>query len=529
MNPNHLAAQLRTLVLKIALGLGGLVLVRELYVLLVSDGLPFEPLTLKGDFPSIASAVSLPWPLLEVAVLQGLHEFLVSRWLFVTIPLGGIFLVVLINLLYNRVIVPLLHLTSRAVFLAAGVFRKAPRQARHLVVCIDGTWNYPDHMEDGVIASSNVFKFFDNLEGDRRKLRELTVGAGRVKYHESDDGKVLQIGLYFPGVGNPVTYSALGGIMSGAFGLGAKSIRREAYRDIIRYYRTRADKITVVGFSRGAAIARLLATYVEHEGVPHLTLSDTLVGKFVVGILRTLLPRLKWIQKREVEVDFLGLWDTVAAFGISKNVLGIPFQRINLFSDMNVSAAVRHVVHMVAVDEQRDAFIPTLVEPPKPRVDGSEPETLIDEVWFPGVHANVGGGHADDGLARISLGYLCQRFVEHFETGSTPVFVKSGSFGELEKNIESRLQPSKSALYEMAPREMPEGAVLHESVIRKMARADLEYCPPNVSELMDRLDTKCDRAVANLTTLRDEGLISDDDLERARDTLMAKSRLRVRT
>ncbi len=518
-NPNDVAAQFRSLVLKIAVIAGGLVLVRELFRLLITPG-KWIPWILNERFPELAAKIELPLGLHNIAILRAPVEWLKGIWLFLAIPLAGIFLVVFIYWLWNYVIVPLFHLLARIVTLLKRLF--GGKVKRHIILCIDGTWNYPEHFEGGVLATSNVFKFWENLEGKRRKGLEWAAGASRIKEWRSADGKTRQIGLYYHGVGNPATYSALGGIVGGAFGFGAENLKEEAYRDIIRLYTSKDDKVTVVGFSRGAAIARLVAAYVGQQGVPHLTLSDTKIGKFLVGTARKMFKGWGWIQKRDVRVDFLGVWDTVGAFGIPKNVLGIPFQSINVLKDMNVSECVKKVVHLLALDEQRDSFVPTLVEPPKPRPDGTRADTDIHEVWFPGVHSNVGGGFANDGLACLSLEYMVGKFLEYY---GSEAHVRATAFeppdnepsrtadaGErLRKNVKSRLRPSKGAMYNMQPREVPDGAVLHKSVrIRMEVMASLtddekeklgcdsEYCPPNVLDLIERLGEKRKRLVGAL-------------------------------
>ena len=532
MNPTEIVARIRSIVLRLGLIVGGIVLALELWRWLVSPGadesevLSFSGFSIKNLFTGL-------WPdgWGDIWLVERVSDWLFGLPFFLAVPVGALILVAVIYFGYTRVVVPVFHFLAR---IFALVTRYGTKQRRHIVICTDGTWNFPEELEGGIIKSSNVYKFWDNLKGKRMKLVELTCGADLVKHHKCADGTV-QVGLYYPGVGNPATYSSLGGIIGGAFGFGAKSIVREAFRDVIRYYHP-GDKITVVGFSRGAAIARWIASTIETQGVPRLTISDTAAGKLVVGLLRALLPdSAGWAQKRDVRVDFLGVWDTVASFGLAKNVLGIPFQRINLFTDFNVSSAVRRVVHLVAVDEQRDAFLPTLVEPPKA---GKHSDTIIEEVWFPGVHSNVGGGFLGDKLAKISLDYMTRRFRDHYAADQVPVELETTDFGRLEENITSPLRPSSGPIYEMVPRRLPDKAVLHESVFKKMALTarprvnpdgpeDLAYTPPNVAALMDRLAKRKEESAADLARLAEQGLIGDAERARAEAALAEACRLKV--
>ena len=150
------------------------------------------------------------------------------------------------------------------------------------------------------------------------------------------------------------------------------------------------------GFSRGAAIARLLAGVIGRRGAPASLWTLRLFGRHWKV----------WASTKdnvEVQVDVLGCWDTVGAFGIAKDIAGIPFQKINLLKDLSVSSCVKRAYHMVALDETRDAFVPTLMDP-----DPVTPERIV-EVWFSGNHSNVGDGFATDQLSDVTLDFLLQR------------------------------------------------------------------------------------------------------------------------
>jgi hypothetical protein len=70
---------------------------------------------------------------------------------------------------------------------------------------------------------------------------------------------------------------------------------------------------------------------------------------------------------------------------------------------MNVTAAVRRAVHCVCLDETREPFVPTLMN-----WEAAHPER-IEEVWFPGVHSDIGGGYAEDVLGHLSLRFMVGR------------------------------------------------------------------------------------------------------------------------
>ena len=168
-----------------------------------------------------------------------------------------------------------------------------------------------------------------------------------------------QVPAYFPGPGNEDENGLWGELMGGAFGLGSESIRDKAI-DLLDACYQDGDRIAVFGFSRGAAIARTFCAKIAKP------------------------------------VCFLGCFDTVAAF--------LPRGRMQqgLFHDLHVSPMVERAAHAVALDEDRKAFEPNLMN----RREG------INEVWFPGVHSDIGGGFAETGLSDTALYWMIGEMAE---------------------------------------------------------------------------------------------------------------------
>jgi hypothetical protein len=97
------------------------------------------------------------------------------------------------------------------------------------------------------------------------------------------------------------------------------------------------------------------------------------------------------------EVRFLGVWDVVAAFGIPIN-LGFNFNRINLGYKLGLSQGVKYCYHALALDESRPPFRPTRLRPGF-------------EVWFRGVHSDVGGGNDNHALNDIALRWMLRKAI----------------------------------------------------------------------------------------------------------------------
>ena len=180
-------------------------------------------------------------------------------------------------------------------------------------------------------------------------------------------------------------------IVGGATGAGANKIRNMGYVDLVKHYRP-GDKIFIFGFSRGAAISRLFANLVAREGIPEsIEFKDSKKKFKTTG------------SRHEVEIEMIGIYDTVASFGIPVNIAGIPFQEIDLGKVLSIPSNVRQVYHLVAFHEDRNTFRPTLVN----AADN------VEEIWFPGVHSNVGGGYSDKGISDIALMFMLQKAMNH--------------------------------------------------------------------------------------------------------------------
>ena len=178
--------------------------------------------------------------------------------------------------------------------------------------------------------------------------------------------------FFYKGVGT--RHGTLGKILGGAFGVGGHERIEEARRDLARQLAAGDRDIDIVGFSRGAALAVHFANVVGDDGV-------------VVNGVREKPP-----------IRFLGVFDIVAAFGIPINLPGFNFNRINLGYKLTLAKAVKSCYHAIALDEARQAFRPT-------RVRGGR------EVWFRGVHSDVGGGNDNHALNDITLRWMLNKAI----------------------------------------------------------------------------------------------------------------------
>ena len=263
---------------------------------------------------------------------------------------------------------------------------------KRLAVFCDGTWNRADHVDHGVAAPTNVVKL------------HLTVA-------ENDATGVEQCTHYERGVGTGRWDHFTGG----GLGMGLSGHVLKSYEWLIDHYED-GDELFFFGFSRGAFTARSLAGLVRNSGIlrPEHKGRTKRAYRLYRDPRKTSAPgssaarqfRRQYAWAEETEITFIGVWDTVGALGIPVGTGRIPLlSRLWEFHDTTLSSYVRNAYHAVSIDEQRKPFKPTLWV----RKDGEPevaPDQTVEQVWFAGVHADVGGGYSDTALSEIPLRWM---------------------------------------------------------------------------------------------------------------------------
>jgi uncharacterized protein (DUF2235 family) len=347
---------------------------------------------------------------------------------------------------------------------------------KRLVVCCDGTWNRPDQLDDGVAAPTNVSK--------------LALAVAR-----RDDAGVEQVVRYVRGVGT----RRFERIRGGAFGVGLSRNVREAYRFLVDNYEP-GDELFFFGFSRGAFTARSTVGLVRNSGVlrrEHAERVDEAYGlyrarddrKRPTGIDAELFRRM--YSHPDSDIHFVGVWDTVGALGIPIDGFRPPvLSKRWSFHDTTLSSHVRAAYHAIAIDEQRGPFKPTLWE----QQEGVEDQTL-EQVFFAGVHCDVGGGYSDSSLGEIPLLWMVDRARAHglaFDPERLAL-VDGGAADpklrcvgvQVAPDALGKLHESLKGFYKVLRRhrralEADGGAVASSAVRRRTGRPDYE--PPGLAE-----------------------------------------------
>lgn len=246
--------------------------------------------------------------------------------------------------------------------------------SKRIIFCADGTWN-------DAATNTNVYKIFKAMNFTAEQCPIYDDGVG------SDGSTLLRL-------------------LGGAFGEGLDHKIRDGYTRISHLYE-KGDKLFVFGFSRGAYVARSLAGMIANCGLPTQNVDDNLTDLAFQAYRehdktkrQQLLNQLG--QRYAIdnpEVTMVGVWDTVGALGIPAIFGGVDMLRYS-FLDTQLHPCIKNAYHAVSIDERRRPFPATLWSGPP------APGQTIEQIYFTGVHCDVGGGYLETGLSDITLGWM---------------------------------------------------------------------------------------------------------------------------
>src|SRR5450755_353225 len=299
-----------------------------------------------------------------------------------------------------------------------------PRPPRRPMLFADGTGNAFSKQE------SNVWRLYEAL----------------------DRTKPDQVAYYIKGVGT-AAWAPLAAL-DGATGIGVPSNVRKLYRFLCWNWRP-GDRIYIFGFSRGSFTARTLAALIgsqglvpaEIDGIPvshdemqsnamaawrqyrgetvpwHKSLPTIwlarLLRDIILALYHFILRHRSYAEVRkamngrsDVEIEFLGVFDTVEAFGVPieelRTAIDWAIWPIS-FRNRMLSHKVRRARHALSLDDERTTFHPLRFDQSDPRPPGHGEPEQIKEVWFAGVHSDVGGGYPDGTLSYVPLVWMAEQ------------------------------------------------------------------------------------------------------------------------
>ena len=166
----------------------------------------------------------------------------------------------------------------------------------------------------------------------------------------------------------------------------------------LSYYYNEGDQVFIFGFSRGAYTARSLVGYIHSAGLLLRDNCTEILENTAWGFIALLQmiayqvfgPLTPYVHRREaVRIACLGVFDTVGALGIPLSYFRVANRDKYEFHNVELSSITDQNLHALAIDEMREPFEATVWR----RSQFKQFNTVTEQVWFPGTHADVGGGY----------------------------------------------------------------------------------------------------------------------------------------
>ncbi len=254
---------------------------------------------------------------------------------------------------------------------------------KRIIICADGTWHRPE----------------EDLEKDfPTNVLKLARGIA-----PSDPNGIKQVVFYDWGLG-----SYHNSLISGTFGAGLEKNVVDGYRFLVHNYEL-GDEIYLFGFSRGAYTVRSLCGFINNCNILKGSESNRIEEAFQLYKNPGHAPNgsysKEWKDSYTVpgssKVRFVGVMDTVGSVGVPVSFFGLIKDK-DRFYDNKLGSNILTARHALSLDELRDDFEPTIWLPRE--------NVGLKQVWFAGVHGDIGGGyeHDTDGsvLSDIPLSWL---------------------------------------------------------------------------------------------------------------------------
>ena len=296
---------------------------------------------------------------------------------------------------------------------------------KRLILLLDGTWNDWEASDDDTNIVRLEDRIIQNLQPPRAArivttAKEQAASTGQVSAFRSADCDNYV--FYQRGVGTGVSDRFTGGI----FGEGLSTNIRRAYKFLSFNY-SAGDEIFVFGFSRGAYTARSVIGYIAAAGLLKRESCTADNEERAWNFYRTppadRMPA-DWVdltgdvhERETFRINLIGVFDTVGALGVPLGWFDIKNRQKYAFHDVNLSSITNVNLHALAIDEQRKPFSASIWRRPRYK----QYETKTEQVWFPGVHADIGGGYFAASkrnnraaLDDITLDWMIRRLKTHF-------------------------------------------------------------------------------------------------------------------
>jgi uncharacterized protein (DUF2235 family) len=386
---------------------------------------------------------------------------------------------------------------------------------KNIILCSDGTGN-----RGGETPDTNVYKIYNAI-----KLQSEAKLENPVTFYDN-------------GVGT--SKNTLMKALGSGVGVGFRENICDLYEFLGRNY-NEGDNIYIFGFSRGAATVRAFAGMIEHCGLvdksrlktdddlkkltkkafnayqkgklnrdnkdkPNLVTSKDYPDADTFRIDHSYTHK-DYAPDGKLKIEFMGVWDTVSSLGTPQiEYLDTIINWISphKFYDLEPENCVKNVYHAIAVDDERRTFWPLVWNENSFYGKPINKEKTIEQVWFPGMHSNVGGGYHRQELANVTLDWMIERINIHaLNAPDGGLDLKHGvdEKAKEDANPFGKLHNSRDGLaifYRYRPRpiqklcdEIIEGKIkIHDSVIRRMKHGTADYAPGQLPDVFQVVATR---------------------------------------
>lgn len=367
---------------------------------------------------------------------------------------------------------------------------------KNIVLCSDGTGNTAIKAR-----GTNVFKLYEAID---------------IQGHKYDPTLKPQVAFYDDGVGTSTLAPMK--LIGGAFGIGFSKNVRDLYTELVHVYEP-GDHIYLFGFSRGAYTVRALSGLIQYCGIVDIQQVGyeslrTCVKNCWTAFRQEAFKRVSDNQRRQgqptadysredrerrkrfcavmdethvpdgaVTIDFVGVWDTVGA-------VGMPFEELRSlvnwiypmrFSELTPSSRITRACHALSIDDDRRTFHPELWNEKGIRA------TQVDQVWFAGVHSNVGGGYVKHGMSLVALDWM----MAEAERCGLRFLERDREYVRTHQDVHDELYDARAGFgvyYRWEPRDIArfcedhniDQPKIHVSVFERIANSTDGYAPINI-------------------------------------------------
>ena len=351
--------------------------------------------------------------------------------------------------------------------------------SKNIVLCSDGTGQ-----AGGQGFVSNVWRIFKAVD---RNLPEEQV-AFHADGVGTDNNKFLRT-------------------IGGAFGYGLSEDICSLYATLVRSY-SDSDNIFLFGFSRGAFTVRSLAGMIDHIGIMRAEsfhseqeIISTIKKAYIA--YRKNKPFEEFDKHPNKNIKFVGVWDTVDAIGVPFDGLRrliylIAKLKLTPHKD-ELNSSIKNAYHAISIDDERYTFHPRIWK--EKDFSGN-----VEQVWFAGVHSNVGGGYPKDSLSFISLDWMMKKAHDcglKFVVSKWALFTSENKFSDYQEQADrnGRIYDSRAGFaiyYRYRPRKVQKlwasenptsPAKIHESVLMRIKQGYTSYAPTALPENFDSVCT----------------------------------------